>query len=227
MADNTVLIAGPYTPPKPDRGCVYDAMRHRRGKVGGYHETTFGPWAAYGGDRQTRPIVCEELRRAIESESASAVAHHWRVNISTVVRWRAKLMADPRNEVPGTTSLLSAIAHEVGSTPEMAVHLRDLTAAYTPEEDDIIRAGGIPPGRSEHGVSVRRSRLGIAGPTGRPPSEVAERYGCWRVTGEAGAKPNGERLYSAECEVCGSTRITTANKLRRSATCVRCASCPK
>lgn len=169
--DNTTLIAGPYTPPKTERGRVYDAMRHRWAKVGGYHQTTFGGWPARGGKKQTRPIVCGELRRAVETESASAVAHHWRINIATVVRWRANLLADPRRDVPGTAKLHAEVVLPAAHTPEQAEHCRRITRAYTPAEDDIIRAGGVPPGRTERGASVRRSRIGAAGPIGRPPKK--------------------------------------------------------
>lgn len=168
----TDLIAGPYTPPRPERGRVYDAMRHRWGRVGGYHPTTFGPWPAYGGHKQTRPIVCDELRRAVETEAASAVAHHWRVAISTVVRWRANLLADPRTEVPGTVRLHSAVAS--APTPAKSSHCRRITAAYTPADDAVIAShppaeAAILLGRTERAVRVRRSRLGLAGPIGRPP----------------------------------------------------------
>jgi hypothetical protein len=60
----------------------------------------------YGRRPGGRPslILCEDLVRAVEAESSSAVAHHWGVSLSTVHQWRKAL--DVPKWTPGTTRLI-------------------------------------------------------------------------------------------------------------------------
>lgn len=168
--DPTALLAGPYTPPVPTRGQLYDALRHRWKSVTAWQQTTFGPWPSMGRE-QARPIVDEELLRAVETESATAVAHHWRVNVSTVIRWRGMAMADPRNDSPGTTRLHREIVGR--PTNRKRMRAESLSRAYTPDEDAVILSktdddAAAELGRSRKAIAIRRWRLQPGKPLGRP-----------------------------------------------------------
>jgi hypothetical protein len=41
------------------------------------------------------PILCGDLVRAVQQESALAVAYHWGVCHNVVTRWRAALQVEP------------------------------------------------------------------------------------------------------------------------------------
>lgn len=178
-ADATALIGSPYTPPRGLVGSrLYDALRQRQRTVTALHDTSFGPWLAVG-RKQTRPIVDDELLRAVETEAATAVAHHWRVSVSTVVRWRrAAGLRDTRRSVPGTAALYVANSGKLRDAEAMTAR-RIATRAWTPEEDAALdgppaHAAEKLPHRPGRAIPVRRSRVGKSGPIGRPRKRASE-----------------------------------------------------
>src|SRR5258708_32136440 len=84
------LLYGPYEPPVVKRGFLVDAVR---GKVRfGKFTNALIPWpkakrvGKYGGSGGF--ILCGDLLRALEKESAPAISHYWGVSRATGGNWR-------------------------------------------------------------------------------------------------------------------------------------------
>src|SRR5437867_4174508 len=82
------LLYGPYEPPLVKRGFLVDAVR---GKV---RFDTFTnaliPWPKakrIGRGGSGGFVLCGDLLRALETEAASAVSHHWGVSRSSIANW--------------------------------------------------------------------------------------------------------------------------------------------
>ena len=91
MPEPPALIAGPYAPPRvPPSGHLRCAVQGPV-PVDGWTDAPI-PWpyrAQPGGKRSL--IVCDDLARALRTESAQAVAHWWGVSRWSVGRWRRAL----------------------------------------------------------------------------------------------------------------------------------------
>lgn len=98
------LIGGPYAMPRCRVGGILTCeVRGRDVRVGGVHDAPISWPTIYRGGPPSL-IVCGDLIRALKTESAIAVAHHWGVALSTVCHWRQALGV-PR-WTPGTTRLI-------------------------------------------------------------------------------------------------------------------------
>lgn len=104
-----------YSAPLADTGDVLDC--EAAGKsfvVGGITDAPI-PWPRRRKSGRAQLIVCGDLVAALRVESASAIAHHWGVSITTVWSWRKALGVERVTE--GTRELLkenSAKAYESG-----------------------------------------------------------------------------------------------------------------
>ncbi len=90
-SDRLKLLYGPYRAPEYKLGqkllCEY---RVKELKVEGITDALIQWPGTLSGNRRT-PIVCGDLVRAIRTETALAVAHHWGVQYTTVWKWRRAL----------------------------------------------------------------------------------------------------------------------------------------
>src|SRR6266705_2359050 len=84
-----ILLFGPYHPPKTRRGKFLFCEMRGTVKVGDYSDGPI-PWPVKWGTRNSL-ILCGDLVRAVQVESAQGVAHHWGVRPSTVTRYRKAL----------------------------------------------------------------------------------------------------------------------------------------
>src|SRR5437867_5270266 len=86
------LLYGPYEPPLVKRGFLVDAVR---GKVRfGSFTNALIPWPKASRSGKSGGggfVLCGDLLRAVEKESAPAISHHWGVSTSTVGNWRRML----------------------------------------------------------------------------------------------------------------------------------------
>jgi hypothetical protein len=89
------------------------------------------------------PIVCGELIRAVQTESAIAVAHHWGVSTATVKKWRRALGVPASTN--GTRRLRISYGYERMESPENWAKLQ--VAAHSPEARAKLQASclGRPP----------------------------------------------------------------------------------
>ena len=69
------LLFGPYHPPKTRRGKFLFCEMRGTVKVGDYSDGPI-PWPVKWGTRNSL-ILCGDLVRAVQVESAQGVAHHW------------------------------------------------------------------------------------------------------------------------------------------------------
>jgi len=102
------LAGGPYSAPP---GGVGDSLTCRiRGRVPiAGHSTAPIPWPfTFASSSRPTFILCNDLVRAVETESREAVAHWWGVSRRTVTDWRRALGVGRMN--PGTTAIWSETA---------------------------------------------------------------------------------------------------------------------
>ena len=111
------LLFGPYTPPRTRRGAFLFCELRGTVKVGNYSDGLI-PWPMKWRTRSL--ILCGDLLRAVEQESAMAVGYHWGVCSTIVSRWRGALDVDPITV--GTHRLKSYVTTEA-MTPTLRVHL--------------------------------------------------------------------------------------------------------
>jgi len=95
------LLFGPYHPPKTRRGKFLFCEMRGTVKVGDYSDGPI-PWPVKWGTRNSL-ILCGDLVRAVQVESAQGVAHHWGVRASTVTRYRKALQVE--RDTTGTRQL--------------------------------------------------------------------------------------------------------------------------
>src|SRR6266545_3770995 len=86
------LLFGPYSPPRTRRGKFLFCEMRGTVKVGNYSDGPI-PWPVKWGTRNSL-ILCCDLVRAVQVESAQGVAHHWGVRPSTVTRYRKALQVE-------------------------------------------------------------------------------------------------------------------------------------
>ena len=136
------LLFGPYDPPLCDAGDWLDDAYYGRVQVAGFLEAPL-PWPRRRGKGPPAPILTPELVRAIETESAYAVAYWWGVSISQVQNYRRWLKVPRRTE--GTARLLAinrqstpaeAVANRRGKPLEQHVRAMLLEHARRPKTDD-------------------------------------------------------------------------------------------
>jgi hypothetical protein len=154
------LLYGPYTAPKCRSGdtltCEY---RRREMKVRGMSDAPIR-WPSLRRGRSDSLIVCDDLVRAIRTESSIAVAHHWGVARSVVSQWR-RALGVPRM-TSGTTRLLIETAAET-LTPEVRAIARNRMHA----PDVRAKLSAIRTGRSVHPNTIAALREAAK----RPKSE--------------------------------------------------------
>ena len=156
-ADRLKLHYGPYAPPKCRVGdklpCEY---RGREMVVGGMTDARI-QWPYRKGIGRPSCIVCGDLIRAVQVESAIAVAHHWGVSTATVKHWRRAL--DVSRTTEGTRKLALAYTPEKLTDDARA---KAWAASGTPEVRDKIRARKI--GRPLHPNVVAAQRKAVRRP---------------------------------------------------------------
>jgi len=111
------LLYGPYAPPRTRRGRFLPCELRGTVKVGGYSAGPI-PWPMKWRTRSL--ILCDNLVRAVQHESALAVAHHWAVCTDIVSKWRRALEVEPITA--GTRRLKSYVQSEA-LTPALRAHL--------------------------------------------------------------------------------------------------------
>ena len=83
------LVGGPYGPPPCQPGSSLVCRVHGRVTVSGLTDAPIQwPYWVRG---QRSLVVAGDLVRAVRTESAQAVAHHWGVDRRTVTSWRQAL----------------------------------------------------------------------------------------------------------------------------------------
>src|SRR5207253_9675449 len=87
-AEKVKLLFGPYSPPRTRRGKFLICEMRGTVKVGNYSDGPI-PWPMKWRTRSL--ILCGDLVRAVQQESALAVAHHWAVCTDIVSKWRRSL----------------------------------------------------------------------------------------------------------------------------------------
>jgi hypothetical protein len=113
--DRVKLLGGPYWAPRLRVGdvtrCLY---RDRDVIITGWSDAPI-PWprcrprGGRGGGGGL--LVDEELARAIRTESAAALMHHWGVGVKAVWNWR-RCFAIGRTDTPGSARLVQAAAEK-------------------------------------------------------------------------------------------------------------------
>lgn len=116
---DTTLLFGPYTPPLCDVGDWLDDAYYGRIEVRGFMEAPLA-WPVGRKKGPKAPILTPELVRAVQSESAYAVAYWWGISISQVQNYRRWLSVPRRTE--GTSRLLSI--NRQSTPPEALTHRR-------------------------------------------------------------------------------------------------------
>jgi hypothetical protein len=83
------LLFGPYATPEVKVGDELRCNVYGLQVVAGW----WGPkqWPRAKANGRPRLIVCDELRRAIESETSETVSTHWGIHICTIANWRKAL----------------------------------------------------------------------------------------------------------------------------------------
>jgi hypothetical protein len=103
------LLGAPYRPPRPiRRGIYFDLLRGDLRGEGPSDAPIAWPRGRAHFRARPLPILCDELARAIRTESVRAIVHHWGISRDTVKRWR-KALGVPRYN-PGTISLWRELA---------------------------------------------------------------------------------------------------------------------
>ena len=158
------LLYGPYVVPECKLGdklhCEY---RGRELTVKGMTDGLI-QWPCTRRSRAKSPIVCGDLVRAIRTESAVAVAHHWGVRRKAVWKWRKALGVPPMTNGSRRLRIEYAAEH---FTPEFRAKSR--AAMHSPEVRAKLSAARK--GRPQHPNTIAACRaLGK-----RPKSEEWKR----------------------------------------------------
>ena len=108
-----------YRTPVYSRGeLVYCHLRKCHVEVGGYTDALI-PWPRAKKTGRASLILCDDLVKAVQTESEIAIAHWWDVGLVTVWKWRKALNVHP--VTPGTEKLYQGYYHE--KLPEKATAL--------------------------------------------------------------------------------------------------------
>lgn len=102
--DRFRLVGGPYIAPDVRPGdWLFDAERGSV-EVGGYTTTAPIPWPRLKKTGKASLILCGDLIRAVQTESALAIMHWWGVSTQVVWRWR-KILGVSQTGSEGTRRL--------------------------------------------------------------------------------------------------------------------------
>jgi hypothetical protein len=98
--DRVKLLFGPYRMPKRKVGQWLPCRMRGKARIMGISDAPMQWPYTYRHEMDRRPslIVCGDLVRALQRESATAIAHWWGASISTVWRWRTLLGVEPFTE---------------------------------------------------------------------------------------------------------------------------------
>jgi hypothetical protein len=137
------LLYGPYVAPRCSLGdkllCEY---RGQEVTVIGMTDALI-PWPRTRRSTNASPILCGDLIRAVRTESAMAVAHHWGVSQNTVWQWRRAL------DVPAMTNGSRRLRIEYAAetlTPEVRAKAREAMHS----EDVRAKLSALRKGRRQH-----------------------------------------------------------------------------
>jgi hypothetical protein len=193
--DRLALLHGPYRSPalrKGDRAdCLY---RDCEVVITSWTDAPI-PWPRCRSVdyKRSRPalLVDDELVRAIQHESATAVGFWWRVSVSVVWGWRRSFLVTKVNN-NGSNRLVRAAAEKGAAAmqareftkPDREVkrrlaidndlqrHLRAVVREETWTEDEIALLGQLSEavvakkiGRTAEAVRLKRVKLGLSNPT--------------------------------------------------------------
>ena len=113
-------LIGVYRPPVVQLGDWLHDEIDGRVEVGGYSDGPV-PWPRRLKTGRPSLILCGDLVRAVRTESAVAIAHHFGVGSVTVSKWRVALGVDRQNN-EGTQSLYRGTAVAGSSAPTSSGH---------------------------------------------------------------------------------------------------------
>ncbi len=244
VPDKYRLLHGPYEPPPLRRGqrttCLYrDALV----VVTGWSEGRI-PWPrcrAIGHRGGSGLLVCEELARAIRTESAASVEHWWGVSGNTVTLWRKTLGVEGWTGTRGTRRLVRAASLKGAARtrgkplcPEQVERRRrralelNLGQYLDPAHgagwcgEELALLGKLPDaevarqtGRSKEGVRQKREELGIANPEGGKPGWAEGELALLGKLPDAEVARLTGRSERAATQKRHKLRIPTADDLRR------------
>ena len=125
--DRVELLYGPYQAPRCKVGRLLRCRMRGQVRVGGITDAPI-PWPRVrqlGGNGYPSLILCGDLVRAVQLESATAVAYWFGVTAQTVTKWRRVLGVEPLTK--GTSDLLRRWSPETVGTDEAKEKLREAT----------------------------------------------------------------------------------------------------
>lgn len=134
MPSKAPELLGEYSPPDMKRSDWLFCEVRGKVQVGGYTDAPI-PWPRLLKGGRHVHIMCEDLVRAVQTESAKAVAYWFNVNPRTVRLWRRRLGV-PKN-TPGTIKLHQDLFDQ--RIPDEA-RKRGLANMHTPESWAKARA---------------------------------------------------------------------------------------
>ena len=156
-------------------------------------------------------ILCEDLIRAVQSESGAAIAHNWGVNDETVRNWRRALGVG--RMTPGTTQVFRTI-FEARISPEVAEKGRIKSRSKASNQKRIASLTG----RKMHPITRKALLKAVKRPKSQAHREAISLAHKKRGT----PSPNGRQWTEAEDAVLGTAPDKVlSKKLNRSAASVR------
>ena len=184
---------GPYFPPHVSVGDEIECARFGPVRVIGWSRAPL-PWPQCRGQRRGRAsmILCADLVRAIELESATAVALAWGVSSFSVSKWRKILEVESINA--GTSARLKALM-PYNITEEQNLKGRAVVASIPVR----VRAATMEERRAARGLSLKRqwtpaeiAQMGVSS-----DETIAEHAGCHVRT--VGAERQRRGIASIQC----------------------------
>jgi hypothetical protein len=210
------LIAGPYQMPRCRIGGKLRREVRGKVKVRGISDGLI-PWPftwIREDDHRPALILCGDLARAVRTESAAAIQHHWGVSEYYTRIWCRALGVEPVND--GTSALLSRLSPDSLGTP--LAKKRQARTLKSPERAAKISAALRGRSRPKHVIEAVRRKL-----TGRKVSAEA-RANMSKAQRERGTWPPaaGPAWTASEDALLGAMRdCDVAKRTRRSLSAVR------
>jgi hypothetical protein len=175
VPDKFRLLHGPYEPPALRKGdrtvCLYRAADV---VISAWSDgrTSWPRCRAVGVRGGSGLLVCEELARAIRTESAAALEYWWGVSNSTVTLWRAALGVEGQFGTEGSKRLHQATS-ERGAAATRTREVTDRERRTRRRRALALNLGRyLNPAHGEGWTAAELALLGTA-----PDEEVAERIG--------------------------------------------------
>ena len=128
-AERFSLLGGPYLAPDVRPGDWLEDAERGSVQVGGYTETARIPWPRLKKTGKASLILCGDLIRAVQTESALAIGYWWGVSGVVVARWR-KVLGISQTGSEGSLQLYRKYTQQ--KLPE-AVAARGREKALSPE----------------------------------------------------------------------------------------------